>query len=173
MMIDRRGLFGGFIAVGSGVLLCRAGAARAQSVQYTYDPLGRLWKVTYPDGRVTRYTYDAAGNRSQVTTGIPVPPPTLTASASPTTSAGGISYDAPASTCTASGGYAPYIYAWERVSGNTATLAFTPADRNSGGWYYTGSPVGPPKVSTWRCKVTDAENTVAYSNNVVVTMSMS
>lgn len=38
----------------------------AQSVQYAYDPLGRLISVTYPNGRVVTYTYDAAGNRIRV-----------------------------------------------------------------------------------------------------------
>jgi YD repeat-containing protein len=30
---------------------------------YTYDSLNRLIGVTYPDGSVINYTYDAAGNR--------------------------------------------------------------------------------------------------------------
>ncbi|MDN5364456.1 MAG: hypothetical protein PWQ91_1518, partial [Eubacteriales bacterium] len=27
----------------------------------------RLTKITYPDGKITEYTYDAAGNRTAVT----------------------------------------------------------------------------------------------------------
>jgi RHS repeat-associated protein len=39
--------------------------------QYGYDILGQLVKVTYPDGQVTQYSYDAAGNRiSVVNSGI-------------------------------------------------------------------------------------------------------
>jgi RHS repeat-associated protein len=35
--------------------------------RYGYDPLGQLTSVTYPDGHVVTYAYDAAGNRMQVT----------------------------------------------------------------------------------------------------------
>jgi YD repeat-containing protein len=34
---------------------------------YTYDDIGQLTGVTYPDGRVVTYAYDAAGNRVSVT----------------------------------------------------------------------------------------------------------
>jgi len=34
--------------------------------QYGYDPLGQLTSVTYPDGHVVEYAYDAAGNRIEV-----------------------------------------------------------------------------------------------------------
>jgi YD repeat-containing protein len=33
------------------------------TTSYTYDSLNRLIRVTYADGSVIRYTYDAAGNR--------------------------------------------------------------------------------------------------------------
>lgn len=35
----------------------------AATALYTYDSLHRLIRVTYADGSVIRYTYDAAGNR--------------------------------------------------------------------------------------------------------------
>jgi YD repeat-containing protein len=39
---------------------------------HTYDALGRLTKVTYSNGVVITYVYDAAGNRtSVVVTGAP------------------------------------------------------------------------------------------------------
>lgn len=46
--------------------------ALAGSASYTYDTLGRLTKVTYGNGVVITYVYDAAGNRtSLVVTGSP------------------------------------------------------------------------------------------------------
>lgn len=56
------------------MLLALAGmpAAQAGSAAHTYDSLGRLSKITYSNGTVITYTYDAAGNRSAVvTTGAP------------------------------------------------------------------------------------------------------
>lgn len=47
-------------------------AALAGSAANTYDSLGRLTKVTYSNGVVINYVYDAAGNRtSYVVTGAP------------------------------------------------------------------------------------------------------
>ena len=48
-------------------------AALAQAF-VVYDALGRVIQVTYPDGSVQTFTYDAAGNRTLVTrtgTGAP------------------------------------------------------------------------------------------------------
>ena len=39
----------------------------AAATTYTYDSLGRLSTVTYDNGKEIVYTYDAAGNRTQVT----------------------------------------------------------------------------------------------------------
>jgi YD repeat-containing protein len=35
---------------------------------YTYDTLGRVATVTYDNGKTITYSYDAAGNRTQVVT---------------------------------------------------------------------------------------------------------
>lgn len=54
------------------LLVASAGMALAGSAVYTYDTLGRLSKVTYGNGVIVTYTYDAAGNRTaQVITGAP------------------------------------------------------------------------------------------------------
>ncbi|MFO1015797.1 MAG: RHS repeat domain-containing protein [Caulobacteraceae bacterium] len=47
------------------------GTARAGTVSYTYDELGRVKTVSYADGTVVSYTYDAAGNRTAYTVGGP------------------------------------------------------------------------------------------------------
>lgn len=57
-------------------------SARAQSLQYTYDELGRLKTATYPNGMVVTYAYDAAGNRTQVASAFPAPTGTFTATPS-------------------------------------------------------------------------------------------
>jgi YD repeat-containing protein len=36
---------------------------------YTYDTLGRIATATYDNGKTITYTYDPAGNRTQVVTG--------------------------------------------------------------------------------------------------------
>ncbi|MBO9502478.1 RHS repeat domain-containing protein, partial [Brevundimonas sp. A19_0] len=58
-------------------LLPRVALAR-DPVIYTYDALGRLTSAAYPTGVTVTYTYDAAGNRTQVVTSngsTPPPPP--------------------------------------------------------------------------------------------------
>lgn len=46
--------------------------AFAGSAAYQYDTLGRLTQVTYSNGVVITYVYDAAGNRtSQTVSGVP------------------------------------------------------------------------------------------------------
>ncbi|AQQ37259.1 hypothetical protein A8E95_12180 [Burkholderia cenocepacia] len=49
-------------------------AHSAGTVDYTYDALGRLVKAVYSDGAKTTtvtYNYDAAGNRTSVTSNSP------------------------------------------------------------------------------------------------------
>ena len=74
---DRRvGLLSGMALVGT--LLSGHPAIAQSSLSYSYDALGRLVEVKEANGAVTTYSYDAAGNRTQVTSSgvpAPVPPP--------------------------------------------------------------------------------------------------
>lgn len=53
------------LAASSILLLLAATNLSAMSVDYEYDPLHRLTKVTYSDGTIIAYAYDPAGNRTQ------------------------------------------------------------------------------------------------------------
>ena len=46
--------------------LLMSGGLLAGTVAYQYDALHRLTQVTYPDGAILAYTYDAAGNRTRL-----------------------------------------------------------------------------------------------------------
>jgi YD repeat-containing protein len=55
-------------ACAAAVALATTAAAWAGSVTYAHDALGRLRTVTYGNGVVITYTYDASGNRITVVT---------------------------------------------------------------------------------------------------------
>lgn len=81
-----------------GAALLLAAAAAVGSVAtpaaadtYRYDVLGRLTRVTYTNGAVVYYVYDAAGNRTTVIadpTGSTPPPAAVQAPAAPKDNAG-------------------------------------------------------------------------------------
>ena len=48
---------------------------RAQTLQYSYDSMQRLTRVTYADGTTVEYVYDNLGNRLLQTTTLPTAPP--------------------------------------------------------------------------------------------------
>ena len=55
----------GSVILGLVMAVC-ASSVHAGSVSYTYDTLGRVTQVSYSNGTVIAYSYDAAGNRSTV-----------------------------------------------------------------------------------------------------------
>jgi YD repeat-containing protein len=52
--------------IATGILMWLLVSPAAAATAYTYDTLGRLATVTYDNGKEIIYTYDAAGNRTQV-----------------------------------------------------------------------------------------------------------
>jgi len=166
-------MLGGLVAAGFGLMLARA--AKADPVTYTYDVFGRVTSVTYPNGTTTTYTYDDAGNRtgrSNAASPPPPPPPPLAAAVSPSSLEGTGSEGTAPATTTATGGVAPYVYLWQRMSGSTNIIAGEPtAATTEFGW--TGALTGPPRLSTWRCRVTDAASTVIYTGNITVSINPS
>ena len=164
---SRRRLLAGLGGVSVSVLL----PWRAHAQTYRYDPLGRVISVVWPNGTSTTYNYDAAGNRSGVTTTASLVSSPLAAAISQTTYDGGMLFDSDVVT-TVTGGVAPYTYLWERLSGNTATQAVF-STQASTGWSYQGAWSGVMKTSAWRCKVTDAAAAVVYTAEISVRMHMS
>src|SRR5260370_20111708 len=73
-MLALRGLF----------LLLFALCSWAQTLNYSYDAAGRLASVTYPNGKVLSYAYDANGNLQRRLVSAPV------AGAAPVASAAGV-----------------------------------------------------------------------------------
>jgi len=48
--------------------LATSALAASDSATYIYDALGRVTQVTFTNGTTTVYTYDSAGNRTNVVT---------------------------------------------------------------------------------------------------------
>lgn len=173
-----RALLGGTAALALPV------SAWARSETYTYDALGRLTSVTYDNGDVVYYVYDAAGNRMQVQrNGTPPAPPTPPGPPTPSTLTVGVSAttwlsspstgEDPPVAVLVSGGVPPYVFTWVRVSGLTTVQPITPSASWTE-WKWTGSnPFPTLKVATWRCKVDDAAAATVYSPNVVATIDLS
>jgi len=169
-------MLGGLMAAGFGLVLVRA--AKADPVTYTYDVFGRVTSVTYPSGTTTTYTYDNAGNRtgrSNAATPPPPPPPPpgpLSASVSPSSLQGTGSEGAGPANVTVTGGVPPYVYLWQRLSGSTNIIVGDPASP-VGEFGWTGALSGPPRLSNWRCQVTDSASTVAYTSSLQVSINPS
>jgi YD repeat-containing protein len=77
-------------------------ATLADTVNYEYDALGRLKKVTYSGGSVINYTLDPAGNRTEVASGAPPGiPASITVPSSSSTGSYTISWGVASGTLTA------------------------------------------------------------------------
>ena len=84
-----------------GLSCVAAGATLAATASYQYDALGRLTRISYSDGKQVIYRLDAAGNRTQVTSGTPAgAPASITVPSSSTSGAYMISWGASTGTVT-------------------------------------------------------------------------
>lgn len=161
--------------VGGAAGLAFAPPALGQAILYTYDALGRITSATYPNGQVTTYAYDAAGNRTQVQSSGSTPPsgsPALLAASASTLQWNSVEFsEDPAVSVTASGGVAPYSYAWQRTSGHTSTGAHSPTS-NATTWYVPLNQGYGTYSSTWICVVTDAASNSAQTASISVTIEV-
>lgn len=130
-------------------------------------------------GTVYSYTvvaYDNAGNVSAQSSAVSVATPPALAAAASSTSWNYLKVNKhvtvdPAVVVTASGGSnSGYSYAWERVSGDTATTIVSAAS-STVSWR---RPTLPENFidyrSVWRCRVTDSAGNTVYSPSVTVNL---
>jgi YD repeat-containing protein len=78
-MTTKLGILRACAAVIALVVSSALSSAFAGTVQYTYDPLGRLTAAAYDSGTTVTYTYDPAGNLLKKTTALATTPTTRTA----------------------------------------------------------------------------------------------
>lgn len=73
---------------------------------------------------------------------------------------------------TVTGGVPPYVYLWQRQGGSSSIIIGDPTSP-VGEFGWSGALFGPPRVSTWRCRVTDAASSVVYTSTINVSINPS
>src|SRR5438128_8652312 len=138
----------------------------AATTSYKYDSLNRLTQVTYSDGSVIKYTYDAAGNRVAQTITAPTPTETISTPSTPTGPVSGTP-----GTCYAysTGGAVSNL-------GHTVQYLFDWGDGTKSGWLAVGttsaskswSANGTHTVTAQARCATDTAAVSALSNGLAV-----
>jgi hypothetical protein len=127
-------------------------------------------------GTTCRYqvrTIDNANNISGLSNGIDVlSPAPLTVATSATTwswfqQSGQPAQVSPNVVVTPSGGFPPYEYLWEKISGDDSTVV-SQSNGNSVKWNATVGQFFKDYTSLWHCRVRDSAGTTTYSFNVTV-----
>jgi len=72
-------------------------------------------------------------------------------------------------TCSASGGTAPYAFAWEWVSGDTTVVANGSATSAAFSTQTLSQPQATTRQAVWRCRITDQNGIVGYAPEVTFT----
>ena len=122
-----------------------AQAAAQASTSYTYDALGRVIGVIRSSGDTVAYAYDAAGNRTQVTSTYAAPTVSPKTLSTPYNTPGSVDL-APAGTYTSVGVATPPAKGSVSIVGTTAT--YTPNAGTYGPDSFTFTATGPGGTST-------------------------
>jgi hypothetical protein len=151
--------------------LALTGAAVAATASYEYDALGRLTRIGYPDGKRVIYRLDAAGNRTQVSSGtLPGAPSSITV---PTGSSSGsytISWGAATGTVTS---YQLYEATNTSFSGQQLIQAGTGrsttiSGRGNGTYYYRVRACWDTECSAYRTGSNGVTVTTAAPSGIQV-----
>jgi YD repeat-containing protein len=139
--------------------------ADAETITYTYDPQGRVTRAAYSNGVIVDYSYDAAGNRTQLVRagGISPPPaPSGTLAASPTSITQGGSSTLTWTTANATSAWIDNgVGAVAPIAGGS--ISVSPAATTT----YTLSLAGPSGATTRTAAVT--VNSPAFNQTIAIT----
>jgi YD repeat-containing protein len=158
-------------ALGLLLSLTLTGASVAATASYEYDALGRLTRIDYSDGKRVIYRLDAAGNRTQVTSGSPAGvPASISVPSSSTSGSYTISWGAATGTVTA---YQLYEATSTSFSGQQLVYAGTGrsvalSGRGNGTYYYRVRACFDTECSAYRTGSNGVTVTIAGPSGIQV-----
>lgn len=147
------------------------GAALAATAVYEYDALGRLTRVGFSDGKQVIYRLDAAGNRTQVVSGMQAGvPSSITVPSSSKSGSYTISWGAAAGTATA---YQLYeatstSFAGQRIAYSGTGRSAALSGRGNGTYYYRVRACFDADCSAYRTASNGVTVTIASPSGIHV-----